>query len=185
MKFSFRHPSSFHPTQGNSKRAKTSNFTMRSSQMVHFPLVQSLSKAFASGCEVFQMDCCEVQPSLGSRPDFLFVARVAEINPSIFFASCNPQHFNLVVFPGFLVFLRLVQVLVLTRHGFPLWSFDSLKNVLAEGVPVLVNLGWHTIFISHIRGVDEGAQTTFFMCSHTELTRTFPSDSSREICREP
>ena len=60
---------------------------MRSSQMVHFRIVQSLSKAFASDCQVFQMDFCEVQPSLDSRPDFLFVPRVDEINPSIFFAS--------------------------------------------------------------------------------------------------
>ena len=87
--------------------------------------------------------------------------------------------------PDFLLFHRLVQVLVVTVHGFPRWSFDSLEYGLAEGVPVLVNKRRLPSFTSHIRSVGEGAQNTFcFLPANSEVIRAFPNNSSREICRE-
>ena len=84
-----------------------------------------------------------------------------------------------------LAFHSLVQVLVPIIHGFPLSPFDSLKNGLAESVPVLVNQWRLPSFISHTCGVDRGAQNTFFMSLQGDLNRAFPKNSSREICREP
>ena len=80
---------------------------------------------------VLEMDCPKVQSYLGSHFDFLFVARVMEINCCFLWVFHGPTHFDLLVFSRFLAFNRLVQVLVLTVRGFPLWSFDFWENGLA------------------------------------------------------
>ena len=103
----------------------------------------ALLKTFQGFCQcghrVFQTDCPEVQPHLGSLLDFLLVARVKAINPFLTFACFKAQSTLALFFIGFLTFDRLVQFLVLKIHRFPLWSFDSLENGLAEGVPVLIH----------------------------------------------
>ena len=92
--------------------------------------------------------------------------------PTALWSSCFPQ------------ISCLVLVLVSITLGFPVWLFDSLKNGLTEGVPVLVNWWRLRSFISNICGFDQGAQHTFYMCSHGELIRAFPTNSSQEIFRE-
>ena len=72
--------------------------------------------------------------------------------------------------PRFLAFHRLVQVLVLIIRGFPLWSFHSLVNSLAEGVPVLVHERW--------------LPTPSPMRTQSKPVRSFPNNSSPEVCRE-
>ena len=88
---------------------KSQNFqlTILSPLMAHPLLVQDLPKRLPMRRRVCRMDCPEVQPLLGSRLDFLFVARVREVNPSIFGFFQGPQLFRLLVFSRFLAFALL------------------------------------------------------------------------------
>ena len=92
------------------------------------------------------MDCPNVQSELGSGFDFIFVACVIVIDPFHLFAS----------------------FVVVTTNGFPHWSFGSLENGSAEGVPVLVNWRWPPSFIYY---------------SWSMKVRMTPS-LSQEICRD-
>ena len=127
----------------------------------------------------------QVQPELGSRLNFFFVARVMEVTSSIF---CLFQAHSTLAFlfsPDFLLFTTWCKSFVLSIQRFPLWPFDSLENGLAECVPIRVNLRKLPSLVSHTRSVNEGTQHTFFQRSQGELTRVFPDDRSREFCCEP
>ena len=78
-------------------------------------------------------------------------------------------HWSSCFSPDFLGFHRLVQVLVLMMHGFQLWSFHSLDDGLAEGVPVLVNGRWpHTLFPTFEVSMKVRKWSSFFSCEqHT------------------
>ena len=52
--------------------------------MAHPLLVQDFPKLLPMRPSVFQIGCPEVQPYMGSRIDFLLVARVMEVNSSPF-----------------------------------------------------------------------------------------------------
>ena len=69
-------------------------------------------------------------------------------------------------------------------HGFPLLSFTSLKNCMAKGMPIRVDQGRFPSLVTNIRGVVEGAQRTFCMCSQWKLIRTFSDHCSWEVCRK-
>ena len=83
---------SFHQTKCNGKRAKT--------HWLHHSLVTDgalspcsrTAKAFAKAVGLFKWI------DLDSRLDFLFVARVVEVNASIICFFPGPQHFSLLVF---------------------------------------------------------------------------------------
>ena len=155
--------SSFHPTKG-----EASEPTLLASPVTHHRwYALTMFQTFQGFCQrrrwTFYMSSPQVQSKCGSCLDVRFGACITVIHFFICRFSHGPQHFGLRVFSRFLAFHRLVQVHVLIKHGFPLWSVISVEHVLTEGVPVLVNKGWLPSFVSHIRGVDEGTQNTFFM----------------------
>ena len=65
-------------------------------------------------------------PHVQSELDFLFVACIVEI-PS-FICRFFDGHNTFLIFSRFLAFHRLVQVLVLTIHGFPFGSIYSVEK---------------------------------------------------------
>ena len=99
-----------------------------------------LFKTFQNLCQcgrrALQMDCPDVQSYLGSRLDFLCVARATAINSFFFCFFQGPKYLFSLDF--LLLTARCSSFLVLVIHGLPLWSFDSLVNSLADGVPVLI-----------------------------------------------
>ena len=65
----------------------------------------------------FRMDCPEAQPYVGSRRDFLLVARVMEVNPSVLCFGQGPQHFGLLVFSRCLVFFAACDQTFISANG--------------------------------------------------------------------
>ena len=111
------------------------------------------------------------------------MARVIAINS---FISCffqRPKRLGLLL-TRFLTFDRFVQLYILATHVLPFRSLEAFVDGLAEGVPVLIHEWRLPSAVSHIRGVNESVQHTFFFGSQCQLTSSFPNHCYKKVCRE-
>ena len=125
----------------------------------------------------------QMVPSLPTRDMPTFSPR----RPFVFGFFHGPQYFRFFLFSRFLAFHRLVHVLVVVIHGCPPRSFYSLNNSLANCVPIRVDWRRLPSLVSHVRGVDEGAQYTFFhvpagVSSSAPSQKTAPRKSVVNFC---
>ena len=66
---------------------------------------------------------------------FFVVVRVITVYTFVFGFSHGQPHFcPFLIVSRFLAVHCLEQVQLVVTHGFPLWSFDSLENGVADGV---------------------------------------------------
>ena len=112
------------------------------------------------------MGCPEVPPCLGSCLNLLHAAQIEKTGFLHLLASLKDQSAAFVfVFTRILTFDRFVQFYTLVVHGLPFRSLDAFVDGLAGGVPVLIHEQWLPSFVFHMRGVNERAECTFFICS--------------------
>ena len=128
----------------------------------------ALSKTFHSacqcGCRVFQQHCADVHTYHRKQ-----LPRILLIEPSFLpISGFSPLGESPCVDNTWLP--TLVLRLLLKR--------PDRKRASPRQLAVAPSL------ISHLRGVNEGAQCTFCICSQGKLIRAFPNNSSPEICRE-
>ena len=117
--------------------AKHFKLTIHSPPRAQSRFVQDLSRLLPMRSSGFQMGCPEVESYFDSRFLISLSWLVSSKSTSLSFASFEAHStFAFLFFFRFLAFLCLVLVPIV--HGVQLWSFDFLKNCLAEGVPVRV-----------------------------------------------
>ena len=114
-------------------------------------------------------------PYLGSRH---------RSEPLYFFFCQGAQHLSLFGVPRCLAFHRLVQVLVLINTWLPVLVVRLLEKWPGRRRASPRPRALAPSCVSHIRGVDESAPCTFFICSQCQLIRAFPNNSCGEIRRE-
>ena len=84
----------------------------------------------------------------------------------------------------FFLFIAWCKFFLLAIQGFPLLSFNSLVDRLAQGTPIRVDQRRTPPPPSNLRGVDDSASYTSFFCSPCHLARSFSDNCSWEVCRE-
>ena len=112
------------------------------------------------------MGCPEVQPHLRSCLNLPHAAQIEKTGFLCLLASLKDQSAAFVfVFARIPTFDSFVLLYTLVVHGLPFRSLDAFAVGLADGVPVLIHERWLPSFVFHMRGVNERAQCTFFICS--------------------
>ena len=184
-----------HPTLVAQIAVRWLTATVRLPRQTHPPVtLERRHSRSASMCVLLHLPCASArlprQPA-GSASELPWDPTTLGINVWIFctlprlwnihsFFFCffqRPKCLGLAIFSWFLTVDRFMQLLVIPVHGFPFWYLDTLDNGLTDGMPV-------PSAVSHIRGVSEVAQHTFFFVSQCQLIRSFPSHDLPNVCRE-
>ena len=176
--------SDFYQTQSNGKGAKHFKLTIHSPLRAQSRFVQDHSRLLPMRSSGFSNGLPRGRILLGLSFLISFSWLVSSKSTSLSSASFEAHStFAFLFIFRFLAFLCLVLVPIL--HGVQLWSFDYLKNCLAEGranprQPAVARIFCFTTFVVSMKV----RKNTFSMCSQGKLVRAFPKNSSREICRE-
>ena len=123
------------------------------------------SNALPCAADAFKWTAQESNLTCNLVPTFCTLPKSWNTFPLPFCFFQRPPRLGLLVFSRFLTFDRFVQLHMFVIYGLPCRSFDALAHSPADGVPVLVHERWFPSFVCHIRGVDERADCSPFMCT--------------------